>query len=498
MLVAVGASRVNVRHSWAPFAGIIALTIAVRLPFFFPAVIDWDESTFILLGQCLLDGHLPYTHLWDVKPPLLFGFFAAAISLVGHSIIGIRAAGAVCVAATGWITYLIVVRTARASAAWFSAALVVVLSSLISSGQATMSEHVMLPALMGAVWLWQAPDRSRRTYFWMGVLVAVATLVRLNIALTAVAFTVLIGIEAVRSRSVRRADAWLAFCAGGLAVVALVSLPFALAGELPLLWRSAVVAPLVRAEIPVPGGPLLDLVRIGFITDETHGVFWLATFAWCAAVAGFLVARNYSLAFIAASVCAGMAVSGTSSQHYFIQIVPFAAVLCAPLLNHHARRVRIAVWMLASAAAVASLGPVATEYRAVASSLRRGEALKGGAAYEIAAYLQRENTERRPVLLLIDHVAHWLTRSEPVTRFATPPSTLSRPHVLRVMGTTPRAELIDIFARAPEFVVIWRETMFLEPADQSWVESVLARDYAAPIDMGDRRLYRRIRSAEGR
>ncbi len=54
------------------FIYLLLLTIAIRLAFLFPAVINWDESTFILMGQSILDGHLPYTNLWDIKPPLAF------------------------------------------------------------------------------------------------------------------------------------------------------------------------------------------------------------------------------------------------------------------------------------------------------------------------------------------------------------------------------------------------------------------------------------------
>lgn len=54
---------------------ILALaTLIVRLPFFLPEN-DLDESTFILLGQDILKGHLPYVTLWDLKPPLLYVFF---------------------------------------------------------------------------------------------------------------------------------------------------------------------------------------------------------------------------------------------------------------------------------------------------------------------------------------------------------------------------------------------------------------------------------------
>ncbi|OUU02322.1 MAG: hypothetical protein CBB99_00385 [Bacteroidetes bacterium TMED39] len=56
---------------------LLIFTIFCRLPFFFRDIYDWDESTFLLVGQSLLDGHLPFTKLWDLKPALLgyiYGF----------------------------------------------------------------------------------------------------------------------------------------------------------------------------------------------------------------------------------------------------------------------------------------------------------------------------------------------------------------------------------------------------------------------------------------
>ena len=57
------------------------IALLLRFPFFFRDYIDRDESTFILVAQSWVDGHLPYTQLWDVKPPLTFLFFATIIQI---------------------------------------------------------------------------------------------------------------------------------------------------------------------------------------------------------------------------------------------------------------------------------------------------------------------------------------------------------------------------------------------------------------------------------
>ena len=60
--------------------------LAIRLPFFFPAVIDWDESTFIIIGQSAVDGFLPNEIAWDVKPAFVFWWYGGAIELFGKTI----------------------------------------------------------------------------------------------------------------------------------------------------------------------------------------------------------------------------------------------------------------------------------------------------------------------------------------------------------------------------------------------------------------------------
>ncbi len=86
---------------------LLSLALFLRFPFFFRDYIDRDESTFILMGQSILDGHLLYTNLWDVKPPLAFVSYALIIAIFGKSIISVRIAGAVCVAFVSFCTYLV-------------------------------------------------------------------------------------------------------------------------------------------------------------------------------------------------------------------------------------------------------------------------------------------------------------------------------------------------------------------------------------------------------
>ena len=92
------------------FLILFLVSFLIRFPFFFRDYIDRDESTFILMGQSWVNGHLPYTELWDLKPPVAFLFFAGIIYVFGKSFLAIRFFGALLVAITAFFTFKIGVR----------------------------------------------------------------------------------------------------------------------------------------------------------------------------------------------------------------------------------------------------------------------------------------------------------------------------------------------------------------------------------------------------
>lgn len=364
----------------------------------------------------------------------------------------------------------------------------------------------MLPPLMGSVYLWLGDTRSGPRYFWIGALVAVATLVRLNMAYVVLTFGILIGIDAARRRDgILRVLS--VYSAGGIATVVLTCLPFAVVGQVTLLWKSSVVAALVRSD---PGGTTGDrlaelwlyALRSGGDGSESN-VLWLAVFVWCGALAGLVeivwrsrtgnsAPRGFSvLALLAIATCAGIVMSGGTYAHYFIQLVPFAAIFSAALVHYPPRVVRAAVWVIVGALVVSSLRPVAAEYDAMQSRAFAHEDLRYGQAYEIASYLRRENPSGRPVLLMTAHLAYWLLNTEPPTGFVTHPSTLSRENVLAVMGTTTHEELLRIFREMPQFVVIDPDDWPLDDDARTWLESVLANDYVVATRIDGLDVYRR-------
>ena len=162
----------------SPLLLLVLFSLFIRWPFFFRDYIDKDESTFILMGQAWADGYLPYTFLWDLKPPLVFLFFAQIISLFGKSLIIIRLIGALIVALNGFLLYLISKKHFNASLSLLLAILTVAVQSLFGSVQGVMSEHLCLAAILGGCYL-----TFEKKNYWLGaILFSLAFYCKMNVA----------------------------------------------------------------------------------------------------------------------------------------------------------------------------------------------------------------------------------------------------------------------------------------------------------------------------
>jgi 4-amino-4-deoxy-L-arabinose transferase-like glycosyltransferase len=496
--------------AWSALGLFVLITLMVRLPFFFPAVLDWDESTYILMGQSLLDGHLPYVQLWDLKPPLAFGFYSLAIAVLGSDVVGIRVAGAICVVAIAFLVYLITTRLASRRTALLAAALCIPAVSLISSGQATMTEHVALVPLMGAVYLLARGAESVGALFSIGVLVAIAGLVRLNLAYDAVAIGAYVALRYFRYPLLGLTRA-AAYAAGGVSMVLLTWLPYALTGQ-PDVWWSSVVTAAIKysdSQYSLLGSAVAETLHAVGVYREGNGykfeIHWFNVFVWASALAGMatvlrrwgeVAAAERRVYVIAAVIMFATAIgilrSGAAHEHYMIQLMPFATILAAVFLTSLPGRARQVSVALAALALLASMAPVFAEYKTMTARALAHEDLRYGPAYQIASYLRRENASNRPVYLLTDHIAYWFTHSLPPTRLVHP-STIGRQYLLEIAlgkGMSAEDEIRKIFRQAPEFVVVTDDPWFLQGSSKTLFHDWLGEHYVLATEIEGRKIYR--------
>ena len=476
------------KQEWLIAVCLLFLCVLTRLPFYFVDVIDWDESTFILMGQFLLDGHLPYLELWDLKPPLAFVAYAAFIAILGKNVLAIRLAGTLCVFVTSWLVYLIGRFIGDRRAGIFASILFIVAVSLISGGQSTMTEHVALVPLMGAL-AWLVSRKPTPLVLLVGgILLTTATLVRLNLAyvVVAVGFWLLYGkfrLKTVDSLGI------VAYCLGSFGLIFLTYIPYLVTSNGSIWLDSVVLAPLSYSDSQGEGG--LIKVLVAFL------VAWILIKLWNVISSNTaLKCQKFSLLQV---FFLGTAISifqgGAFYQHYYIQAFPFLALTLALFWTKlPSKLVRLVIIMLFTVWLTLEMKPIWAQYQVIGDRLQTEESLTYGMGYEIADYLKQQNPEKESVYLMNDHIAYWLADLKPISKSTTHPSNIAKEYLLKhIPGSedSTEAELARILAKKPKFVIKQPKVSYLQDHNSAklLLKQTLAAEYQIVAKVGDREVH---------
>ena len=493
---------------------LLLLTIGLRFPFFFRAVINWDESTFILMGQSILDGHLPYNHLWDIKPPLAFVSYAVFIALFGKTIISIRIAGALCVAIVSFCTYLVGKTLWTSLAGIISGILFILFASLLPSGQATMTEHVALVPLIGALSLLVTRKTTLSTLFFSGILMAIASLIRLNLAYV----TVIIGIFILFVKPIDSKSSFiqrgLAYSAGSFLIILLTYIPYAVSGSGKVWFSSVILAPLNYANYQLSFLGVLELYTkyvLKSIINVTNSMFGISILLWIGGLIGIgsiifqwsnaSREKRLGLSWLCLFLF-GTGISivkgGAAHTHYLLQLTPFLALTATASLNtilySSISWLAISVIVLFSGA---SLNPIMMGYKSIVSRIMANQKLQSGAAYEIATYLNQKNSSQEPIYMMSDHIVYWLVDSQPLTQSSTHPSNIAKDYLLKIMvgaDASTEGEMRKILTQKPKFIVKEKHIFYLETKPQAklLLDNTLAEKYELVKQIQGRQIYRKI------
>jgi hypothetical protein len=493
---------------------LIALALLTRLPFFFRAVINWDESTFIVMGEALVRGHLPYLSYWDLKPPLLFAVFAGAIAVLGLSVEAIRLAGAICVISTALAVRALGRRSLSPASGILAAAMFIVSITALQGGQATLSELVAIVPLLFGLLILTTPALSTRRLFFAGALLGVASLVRLNLVLVPLVVASWI-LFSRRPRSLTRAPRQLlAFTSGGFTVLAAAFLPYLLTGTPGSFYTAVFLAPLSYASDHRDMlGAAGKLLRSAFgdtrVVDSNAAAAAVGIAVWLAGAVGVILIahrrrrmsgtnpRNVLVGLGGAAVLVSI-LTGPAHPHYLIQLLPFACLPAADLwsgpLSRLARGVPVKAALLAAAAVC--LWPVLGEYRLIGRRLAEALPLAHGKEHQLAAYLESHCGSPCSVYLPTDQLVYALLRSPPPTPIVTHPSNLAKDRLVALLhgpSATPGSVMSGILSERPRFVVRPTIIGYLEgtPAGEL-LERSIATDYELVHSIDDRLIYRRL------
>jgi 4-amino-4-deoxy-L-arabinose transferase-like glycosyltransferase len=416
------------------FISLLAVSIVIRFPFFFRDYIDRDESTFILMGQSWVNGHLPYTELWDLKPPITFLFFAGIIYVFGKSFLAIRFFGALLVAITAFFTYKIGAEFGKKRMGYWAALGAVALQSLFGSLQGVMSEHLCMALFMPGLFL-MLRTKTHWGYFLTGLLMGMAIMTKLNIAY-AVFFLGLYPIYDHFKAKRPESRLWqpVLYGVGILVVVGLTMLPYSLENQ-ELVWYNSVIG----ASLAYAGsgqGALLNLAP----TFLAIALFFLL--AWRKRYFDFKDRKVQLLAIAIIGVLFSFAKAGRINSHYLIQLYPMLIVLVGlsiSKLDLHIKKAfqPILVLLMLMVPAESYL----EYYRIIKNRWEKGT-FYNGEGITVPQYLMKTFPDEKNVFFLEYHIGYWSMDATPPTKAATHPSNICREELFPYFDN-PRKTALD-------------------------------------------------------
>lgn len=445
---------------------LLAFAIAVRARDFGNPVVHVDEQYYLLVGDRLLAGAVPYVDLWDRKPIGLFLIFAAIRLLPGDGVLAYQLVATLVAAAT--------------------AALVVAGGRRLGS----TPRGAVLAGLAYILWLSFLSGRGGQSPVFYNLFVAAGGVLTLDLP--------------ARARASDRRGILLSGCAACLLAGLAIQVKYtpvvegAMFGVAHLWflrragagWRVTIGAGVLWASLGLL--PTIAVVAAYALAGAaTFDAFWFANFT------SVTLRRGYPAAKIAARL------AGTSAQ-----LSVLAACVVATLRRRagSAERTLAALWLAAALVAFAMIGAFFDHYALpllvpiailAAPALDRRWAqllVAGGAVLLTIFHLSTEHEERAtartaaailvkhrhagcPYVFAGDSVLYLLSRTCVPTPYAFP-STLAYEPERGAVGIDEATEVTRILATRPPAIVTLDEPLApWNAATVQLVDAAIARDY---------------------
>jgi hypothetical protein len=431
---------------------------------------DGDEFMFALVGRDVLDGHVPFSGVFDNKPPGLIYLFALAEAVFGRSPTAVHVVGAAAAAAAAALSYREArVRRVPPPAAVAVAALV---SALIVTlgGWAAMSELAACPALMMANQLLVRPGRARSRPIAAGALMGLTCqlsyLAAPLVCLTALAACP-IGRPPLKARLRTLALAGAGF---GVATLLIWGPQIATGDLVPMLQAQFDYHVHYRAQFSLPrffigflipayllAMPFLCVVPVSVQSDDRRGALALGS-----------------------QLAAALAVAAASNRfysHYLLLTLPAVSGLLAILLTSSPRR----KWTSTAAILLFS----ASAYLVVDLTAIPGRWRDGQFDMIAASAIDRRVGRGQPVLIFNEAPdIYFLSGSRPVTKYVFPRHYM--PTCSETIMENPETVLAEGLRRRPAVVLLGQDCKPIESA----ASAVAAAGYrfAGRLKLGQRQV----------
>jgi hypothetical protein len=469
--------------------GLLAFALLVRAQTFNNPVLGFDEQFYLLVGDRMLHGAVPYVDIFDRKPIGLFLIYAAIRELGGDGFIQYKLVACGFVALTALLIYRAAQPISSAFAASVAASLYILWLNVTGGEGGQAQVFYNLPMLMAAMLTWRTARTGRRIVA-LGCAAMLLVGIAIQIKYTVIFEGLFFGIALLWARY-RSRRSLPALAAPALLWIGCALLPTGLATL--VYWRIGALQPFLfanflslfaRAPDPFPA-EMAGLFKIFAIL--------LPLLLFCAlSLRGRNFAEragsNFPLLWLGAALLGVLLFGSFLAPQYGLPVLVPACIAAAPFFADY-RHARLAAGVtLAAALVIGQIGLARSEFqkggRKQAHAVARAAQPLHGCIYVYDGY---------PALYMLTH-------SCLPTRWVFPGHLNTQDEdSANAIGVDPAGEVRRILATRPEVIVDDAPAYeFGNPETRALVESALAGDYhlEAQVKTGDAR-YRLVYRLNG-
>jgi 4-amino-4-deoxy-L-arabinose transferase-like glycosyltransferase len=451
---------------------LLFVVVIVRLPSFFFSVFDWDESTFTIVGQSILNGNMPYVDAWDIKPPLAYYAYALFIAVFGKSIISIRLGGMLCL----YLSAILLYETGRAvrnkTTGIVAAIFLVVFASTGPSGLSTMTEHILLVPFTLVLYLFFATAFTRKTALIAGIVLGMAILIKTNMVFESLALLIVLsaGYLQVRLDFPERLKRCALLLAGlSLPVLVMVGYYF-VNHNVDLLFRTNITAVSRYIETAASFQEKVTVLLHNMSENfRMNPLLWIVSLF--GAISLIILKRTRTPFLSAAPVIFGLQIFSLFlagqpfGYHYLITTMPVPCLVSGFAVSEwisvqaSGRTIKVfAASLLIVAGFAHSLQDnVVRLYRELGTRFIQQQPLMDDSCYRIARFLEKNNAAGHYVYMVnACQISGWLAGSRYPTKYIHPSNMLLREYMLKIIdgpGATKEKELRAILEKHPLFII---------------------------------------------
>ncbi len=444
------------------------IAIGARWHTFGNPVIGFDEQFYLLVGDRMLHGALPYVDIFDRKPVGLFLLYAGIRLLGGDGVLQYQLVALLFCIATAFTLYRLARRDCGQIGAIAAAGVSIIWLDFMEAegGQAPVFFDLFMVIAAGlTLRALRDPKRARLLGTGAMLCTGIALQIKYSVLFEGVFFGIALIAGGLRARTpiVRLGLSTLLWIAAALAPTGLAFLAYAALGHAPefIFCNFVSLFGQGRNTLPIQAEDFAASVAI-----LSPIILWLVSLRWRKAGA-MTGPRAFYWGWLGAAVAGWLVYFRFNSPHYAIPLLLPACVLIAQAMESSIARQRAAF-------ATIALGLVVGQI-----VLRENEVRKGGRAE--AMQVAAAATPTHGCIYVYDGypALYMLTHSCLPSRWAFPGHLSARDEAhVAALGVDPSAEVERIMAARPQVVVDdYPRFVFGNAATHKIVQQVLDRDY---------------------